>query len=292
VGYSYIVFHIKIWRGVGKMMKKNKIKIRFIIQIFFFVLIALIAINHTLAEAGKGIAFLSSASLHALCPFGGVVTIYQYATSGTFVKKIHESSFILMIIAFIIAVGFGPLFCGWVCPFGTIQEWVSKIGKKIFKSKHNRFIPYRYDKYLRFLRYIVLVWVVYMTAVTGKIGFSDIDPYYSLFNFWTGEVAVSGIIVLIVTLLASLFIERPWCKYVCPYGAVLGIFNLFRIFKIKREPKACISCKACDRTCPMNIEISKVDSVRNHQCISCMKCTSEEACPIENVVNLAAKGGR
>jgi len=189
-------------------MSKKK-NIRGYIQIFFFALIAIIAVNHTLAESGKGIGFLSSASLHAICPFGGVVTIYQYVTTGTFVKKIHESSFILMIISFIVAVGFGPLFCGWICPLGTIQEYISKIGRKIFKKKHNHFIPYKYDKYLRFLRYIVLLWVVYVTAITGKIGFSDIDPYYSLFNFWTSEVAIGGLIVLIITLIASLFIERP-----------------------------------------------------------------------------------
>jgi len=77
---------------------RRRIWLRTIVQIFFFALIALISVNHTLAESGKGIPFLSSASLHSLCPFGGVVTIYQYATTGTFVQKIHESAFILMII--------------------------------------------------------------------------------------------------------------------------------------------------------------------------------------------------
>jgi hypothetical protein len=77
---------------------RNRIWIRSVIQAFFFVLIALIAVNHTLAEAGGGIPLLASASLHALCPFGGVVSIYQYAVAGSFVQKIHESSFVLMVI--------------------------------------------------------------------------------------------------------------------------------------------------------------------------------------------------
>lgn len=271
---------------------KKKRSVRNYIQIIFFMLIALIAINHTLIEEGRGIAFLGSASLHAICPFGGVVTIYQYITSGSFVKKIHESSFILMIIMFITAVGFGSVFCGWICPFGTFQEWTGKIGEKIFKNKYNSSIPSKIDKYLRYLRYVVLVWVIYVTAISGKIVFQDIDPYYALFNFWTSEVAVSGIAVLILIIILSLIIERPWCKYACPYGAVLGITNLFRIFKIRRNKSTCISCRKCDKSCPMNIKVSESEIIRNHQCISCMKCTSEGACPIEDTVNMSCRGDK
>ncbi|MGB9678874.1 MAG: 4Fe-4S binding protein [Thermoanaerobacteraceae bacterium] len=245
-----------------------------------------ISINKTLSENGISIPYISTASLHALCPFGGVVTIYQYITTGTFIQKIHESSFILMIIGFIIAILFGPLFCGWICPFGTFQEFIGKLGKKIFKKRFNNFIPYKYDKYLRYLRYFVLTWVLYATILTGKLIFQDVDPYYTLFNFWTSEIAVGGIIILFITFILSVFIERPWCKYLCPYGAVLGIFNLVRLFPIKRNNKTCINCKICDRNCPMNIKVSEKTIIRDHQCISCLKCTSEYSCPINNTVTI------
>ncbi|MBK5240009.1 4Fe-4S binding protein [Clostridium sp.] len=273
-------------------MKNKTFKVRKWVQIFFFALIAFIAINHTLIENGGGIALLSSASLHALCPFGGVVTIYQYFSDGTFIKKIHESSFILMIIGFILAVGFGPLFCGWICPFGTFQEWIAKIGKKLFGKKYNKFIPYKYDKYLRYLRYIVLARVLYMTAISAEIVFADVDPYFALFNFWTSEVSVASIIILLLVMISSLFVERPWCKYVCPYGALLGITNLFRSFKIRTNKNTCISCKACDNICPMNIKVSEHEVILDHQCISCMQCSSENACPIADTVNLSTKGGK
>lgn len=268
------------------MKKKSgkKIKVRYIIQIFFFVLIGLIAINHNLRETGKAIPLLSSASLHALCPFGGVVTLHQFITTGTFVQKINSSSIILMTIAFVLAILFGPIICGWICPLGSIQEWFGKLGRKIFKTKFNNIIPAKYDKYLRFIRYIILVRVVYEISYTGKLIFQDVDPYYALFNFWSEEVAIGSLVILLVTLILSLIIERPWCKYVCPFGAVMGISNLFRIFKIKRNKSTCISCGACDRACPMNINISESNIIRNHQCISCMKCTSEEACPISDTV--------
>src|SRR5512145_1170343 len=133
-----------------RIFRPRSIWIRKVVQWFFFLLIALIAVNHTLIENGGGIPFLSTASLHALCPFGGVVTIYQYAVSGTFVQKIHESAFILMIVGFILAILFGPVFCGWICPFGSIQEWFGRLGKKIFKRRYNRFIPAKFDRWLRY----------------------------------------------------------------------------------------------------------------------------------------------
>lgn len=273
----------------GKFFKR-RIWIRTFVQVFFFALILLISVNHTLAENGGGIPFLSSASLHALCPFGGVVSIYQYATVGTFVQKIHESSFILMILAFLLALLFGPVFCGWVCPFGSIQEWFGKLGRKIFKRRYNHFIPEKIDTVLRYARYLVLAWVLYMTATSAKLIFADIDPYFALFNFWSSEVAIGGLIVLGATLVGSLVVERPWCKYACPYGAVLGVTNLFRVFKIRRVPGTCKLDGACDIACPMNIAVSKKTIIRDHQCISCMECTSEAKCPAAGTVVFVAGG--
>jgi len=273
-----------------RLFRPRSIWVRRVVQLFFFVLIALISINHTLAESGGGIPLLSSASLHSLCPFGGVVTIYQYATVGTFVQKVHESAFVLMAIGFVLAILFGPVFCGWVCPLGTVQEWVAKWGKKLFKRRYNHFVPTGIDKVLRYARYLVLAWVVYITATSGTLIFADYDPYFALFNFWSGEVAWTALVILGLTLGLSLFVERPWCKYACPYGAVLGISNLFRVFKIKRAESTCKADGACTIMCPMNIPVDTVKTVRDHQCISCLECTSEAICPVAQTVVFATGG--
>ena len=173
-------------------------------------------------------------------------------------------------------------------PLGSVQEWFGSVGRKLFRKRYNTFVPRSIDKPLRYLRYAVLIWVSYMTIVTGKLFFQEYDPYFALFNFWTGEVAIAGALILAATLIGSLFVERPFCKYACPYGAFQGVFNLFRIFSIKRVAATCIDCKACDRACPMNIEVSTSGTVRNHQCISCLKCTSEDSCPVEATVVFAA----
>jgi len=149
------------------MAKPKKINLRLLVQIFFFTLIALISVNKTLAAASMGIPFLSAASLHALCPFGGVETFFTLVTTGLFVPKTQISAVILMSLVFLLALFFGPVFCGWVCPFGAFQEWLGKIGKRLFKKRYNHFIPPKVDRVLRYLRYGVLVWV--LTVFIGGI---------------------------------------------------------------------------------------------------------------------------
>lgn len=277
-------------KEVIALKKKKKTGLRFWIQLFFFILIAAISLNHNLEDSGQNIKWLSTASLHALCPFGGVVTIIHLISFGTFVKKVHMSSLVLFGIVLFLAVAFGAVFCGWICPLGTLQEWVSNLGKKIMGKRYNKLVPKKLDSALRYLRYVLLIMIVYKTTQLGFLVFQDIDPYYALFNFYAGDVTTAAFLVLGITILLSLFIERPWCKYACPLGALLGITNLFSVFKIRRNKNTCIDCKSCDRTCPMNIEVSKKESILNHQCIRCMKCTSEDACPIDDTVDLATKG--
>lgn len=272
----------------GNALQRKPVRIRYIVQAAFFVLVAVTATVSALNEKGIIIPFFKGVSLHGICPFGGVVSFYQLFTIGTLTKKVHESSVVLAVIGLLSALLMGPVICGWVCPFGTFQQWLSGIGRRLFGRKYNTFVPRTLDRVLRFLRYGVLAWVLYMTAITGKLIFQDYDPYYALFNFWTGDVAVTGYIALALVILLSLFVERPFCKYACPFGALLGIFNLFRIFGIRRNAPTCISCKACNRACPMNIDVMAGKAVKDHQCITCFECTSEAACPVPATVEMTA----
>ncbi len=267
--------------------KQKKHLIRLTVQIFFLALIILISFNHFRSEQGLAPLLIGAPSLHAVCPFGGVVTIYTYFTEGAFIQKIHQSSFTLMWLVLALTLLFGPVFCSWICPFGTVEEFIGKIGKKIFKKNYNHFVPSIIDKLLRYIRYVILILVVINTAISGKLLFANFDPYFALFNIWSSEVTRLSLLVLGLVLIGSLFVERPWCKYFCPLGALLGIFNLFRIVKLKRNEKTCINCKACDRICPMNINVSTSKAVSNHQCISCFLCTDEITCPVNDTLNFS-----
>ena len=275
-----------------QLFPKRGIWARKLTQFLFFALIGFISINHTLVRNGGGFDFLSSASLHALCPFGGVETMAQLLTSGTLIKKVRDSSVILLDLVLLLSLLLGPVFCGWVCPLGTIQESVGKLGRKWFGNKmYNQFIPHKLDRALRYLRYGVLAWVLYVTFASASLAFQSYDPYFALFNFWTGEVTITALLILESILLLSLLVERPWCKYACPFGAVLGLSNLFRFFTIRREAGACkFKGEACSTLCPMTIDISRKSVIRDHQCITCMECTSEACCPAKGAVYLGLGG--
>ena len=281
---------VKVFGKRMRLFRPHTIWIRRLVQWFFFLLIALIAINHTLAENGAAIPILSSASLHAVCPFGGVETLYTLASSGLLVKKIHSSALVLAGLSLLLAIFFGPVFCGWICPLGTVQEWVGKLGRRLFRRRYNHFVPAKLDGVLRYARYAILIWVLYVTATSGTLIFEAYDPYFALFNFWSSEVAPTALFILGATLVLSIFVERPWCKYVCPYGAVLGLTNLFRVFSIKRAASTCKADGACSIMCPMNIAVDNKSVVRDHQCISCLECTSEAICPVARTVVFTSGG--
>lgn len=259
-------------------------KIRVMSQVFFFVLVGLIAWNHYLSEIGQPMPIIGASSLHAICPYGGVETILSWLTLGVFVPKIHPSSMVLLVIILLLTILLGPVVCSYMCPLGSIQEWFSKIGRRVFGKQFNRYIPRRIDCILRYLRYGVLIFTVYLTTQSLKLVFLEVDPYYALFNFWSEEATLGGIIVLVLILVSSLFIERPWCKYACPFGAIVGLLNKISLFKIRRNPVTCIDCGKCSRNCPMNIDVANKTVVSDHQCISCGICTSETVCPIKNTV--------
>ncbi len=269
--------------------RKRGIWMRKLLQVFFFALITLNVVNHTLQKNGGGWIFLPGASLHAICPFGGVETAYELLANGALLQKTRDSSVILLLAVFLLAVLFGPVFCGWICPLGSIQEWYGKIGRKwLGPKRYNHLIPERLDRVLRYLRYGVLAWVVYATAVSAKLVFQEYDPFFALFHFWTGEASATALLILLSILLMSMLVERPWCKYACPFGAFLGLTNLFRIFTIQRREETCRPGHACSTLCPMNICVSRKTVIRDHQCIACLECTSEGCCPVKETVVFAA----
>lgn len=250
-------------------------KWRFFIQVTFVVFVLYLSLGRFFAEAGINIPL--PANLHLICPFGGVVTAYTFVTTGNYIQKIHQSDFVMIFALLIALILTGATFCGWICPMGSVQEWLGKLGKKLFPKIYNK-LPRKLDRMLRFGKVVVFVLVIIQTTRSGKLLFQAFDPYYNLFNIWTDEIALTGYISVAITLFLSLLIERPFCRYACPLGAINGLFNSFSILNIKRKNNTCIQCKICDKVCPAGIVVSEKVAVRSIDCIRCMKCV--QACPV------------
>jgi polyferredoxin len=230
-----------------------------------------------------------TASAEAFCPFGGLETFYQYvASGGTYISHTHLSNLVVAAAVLISALLLRSAFCGWICPLGFIQDAVHSLSARLQK----RFVPARkffralarrgqpvwmfLDKYLRYLKYGVLLWAVTGAAIYGVMIIRDYDPWSAFINIaeWTFS---PGLVVLGLTVAGSLFVERPWCRYACPLGAASGLLGKLSPVYIKRESQACTSCKICTKACPMGLEIHTASTVTSADCISCLECVGE--CP-------------
>jgi polyferredoxin len=228
----------------------------------------------------QAIVFLSAMLLpvgifHMICPFGGIETLTRIIPQGLYVPKTGLVNLILLGVVLLSAVVAGPVFCGWLCPLGSIQDWIRSLAKKAkIKTIH---LPQKLDFILSFTRYLLLFLIIRATYLSYNLVFMKVDPYYALMHFYTGEVAPVALFVLAMVIVSSFFIERPWCRYFCPLGAVLGPLGKISIFKVKKPSSSCIACGACSRACPVGLDPAKDETVQSSRCIRCGLC--EIACP-------------
>ncbi len=228
------------------------------------------------------------ANIHALCPFGGFAAFMSLFSENLLIKRIAVSSFILALSLFVLTVAASRGFCSWICPLGTIQEWVGNLGKKIMKKRLE--IPKIYDGPLRYLKYVVLAAIIYFTWVTGDLVFRSYDPWPALMHVFTEELFQEffyGFIFLILfVFIGSFFFERFWCKYFCPLGALTAVLSKISFVRVYKTD-CCIECGRCKKACPVNLDPVQKDSVSSAECLNCMKCI--DVCPIGSGLELRSR---
>lgn len=252
------------------MNNKRKIKyLRRALLAFFLIIITFEAYLHQVKGGGQ------SPSIHALCPYGGIESLYSLIFSGTFIQKIFIGTMTLLVITMVLSIIFRRSFCGFICPFGALQEFFGIVGKKIFGKKFT--IPAVIDKPLRYLKYIVLIITILFAWKNSGLWIAPYDPWAAYghitegFDTLTGEYLI-GTAILIIVLIGSMLYDRFFCKYLCPMGAVYGILSKISPSKIVRNEDKCVNCSICTQKCPMNIDVAKADKVTSAECIGCQIC--------------------
>jgi len=206
-----------------------------------------------------------------LCRLGAQFIVMRFTIAGynhlVDIDILPGSVFVLSVVFF------GMFFCGWACPFGAAQEWVRVLGVRMTGITLN--IPNPLHRYLALSRYVLWlsVFVIAWDPTTAPI-----NSRRAFLSFFAGgNSAYAAVIFLSVMLAVSLFMDRPYCKYLCRRGAGRGIVGMARPFTVIRNQSRCVGCGKCDRICQMGIEISTAGNLRTANCINCFKCVA--GCP-------------
>lgn len=215
------------------------------------------------------------------CPIGSLQAVIG---SWQFQFAAYVSGFLIFIGALM-----GRFVCGWLCPFGFIQDLLHKIP---FPKKIKTFFG---DKLLRKLKYIILIVFVILLPMFAVDILGQGTPFFckwicpagtleggiplvllnKALRSTVGWLYVWKNIILILTILASIMIYRPFCKYICPLGALYSVFNPISVFRYRVDKNKCTDCGACAKVCKMNV--NPAENANSPECIRCGAC--KNTCP-------------
>lgn len=244
----------------------KKLSIRRIIQFGTLITILVLAILHQKFGIEK------AAPIDAYCPFWAIESLLTFIFEWEFLKRIFTSSFILLGIFLVGTFFLGKVFCWYFCPLGLIQELLRKLWKKIGFKKDLE-LPEKIDKYLRLLKYIILILVAFFSYHIWDLVLRNNWPFSPLMHFWHEfNEKIIGYSVLLIMIVFALFAKSLWCRYLCPLGAFFGIFKKISFFGLVRDKKSCVWCGLCWVNCPAWLKVQKLEKVKSADCISCGKC--------------------
>jgi len=163
--------------------------------------------------------------------------------------------------------------CSFACPIFPLGELLWRTGERLFVRNFTP--PFWFDLVLRTAKYLVLAWVV--MALSQR----------QLPDTLVGAQHAASLLV-VALLLLSLFFQMPWCRYLCPYGALLGLVSMASLLKIRRSPRHCVRCHQCDHRCPANLPVMLRTTVRSPECFACYRCV--DGCPAPGALDFAVPG--
>lgn len=178
----------------------------------------------------------------------------------------------------------GAFYCGYLCPFGFLQELSSIISDKLKIKK--RKMPKNLNRVLKSLRYILFL-LITVLAIDAIFPILKLDARSNLYLFLTGKniTIIMGLSILGFLLLALIY-DKPFCNYFCIKGAGYGILSKFRVFSIRRNTDTCIDCKLCDKVCKLGVDVSTNEYVDSMSCVNCFDCIS--VCPKKGTLSFGA----
>ena len=284
---------MKTKKKIIRNMEKPVQKYRFYAQLAFGLLCLWIGVEMFLfiqyLESGGTIGlFNRPPGVDGFLPISSMMSFYLFLMTGE-LHLAHPAGVFIFFGIILMSLVVGKSFCSWLCPVGFLSELIGDFGQKIFKKKIK--LPKFLDYPLRTLKYLMLGFLFYsvfflMSTLAVK---SFLDSPYNLVSdikmyYFFADISGFSLIVITFLFLLSIPVRNFWCRYLCPYGAFLGILNFLSPMKIKRNPLSCTDCGLCNKACPSFIKVDKVKTVLSDECTSCFNCI--DACPVADTLDL------
>ncbi|MBL8214726.1 MAG: 4Fe-4S binding protein [Bryobacterales bacterium] len=239
-------------------------------------------------ETGNITGWSRPAGVEGWLPIAGMMNTKYWLQTGE-VPVIHPAAMVLFVTFLLVSLLFRKAFCGWLCPIGAISEALWKLGRETFKR--NFVLPRWIDLPLRSLKYILLGLFLY---AVGTMAAPDIaaflySPYgivadVQMLNFFR-YLGPTAAVTLIVLVLASVLVRNAWCRYLCPYGALMGFASAPSPLRIWRNEERCIDCAKCAKACPSSLAVDKLVQIRTVECIGCLECVA--VCPADDALGVS-----
>ncbi|MGE5233822.1 MAG: 4Fe-4S binding protein [Acidobacteriota bacterium] len=243
-------------------------------------------------EAGR-IVGSRPPGVEGFLPISGLMSLRHLALSGE-VSPVHPAALVLLLLILVLSLLVKKAFCSWLCPVGTLSEMLEALGRKIFRRSFS--LPRWLDLPLRSLKYLLLaffVWAIFFRMTPALLAQFLDSPYNRVADikmlYFFERLSPFAVKFLIGVALLSTVIPYFWCRYLCPYGALLGVLSLLSPFKVTRSAQSCIDCGLCARACPSRLPVDKLRRVRSDECFGCLSCVA--ACPVTRALQVEAPRG-
>jgi polyferredoxin len=217
-------------------------------------------------------------------PIASLMNLKVWLATGE-ITRLHPAGLFLLLSFLAICWTFRKAFCSWLCPIGTLSEYLYKLGGPKLRLPRWLDIPVRGLKYLLFGLFLYAVGSMSVGAIKAFLeGPYGVVADVKMLNFFR-YLGVGGLATLAALVALSIFIRNFWCRYLCPYGAFFGLVSLLSPMRIRREPAVCIDCAKCTRACPSLLPVDKLVTIQSAECTGCLECVA--VCPAEGALHLS-----
>lgn len=257
---------------------------RLVIQWCFFAWIIAIGVQfglfvHHFETGGAGPYYSRPPGVEGFLPIGALASLRHLILTGEF-NVVHPAALVLLITFLLMSLFAKKSFCSWLCPVGTVSELLWKVGLDLVGENFKiwRWLDFilRGAKYLLLLFFCKILLVDMPSQALSRFLQSD---YWAMsdvkmLHFFTNISFETFAFVAILAIL-SLFYKNFWCRYLCPYGALLGVVSMVSPMKIRRDLPRCTQCQRCRKACPSSLPVDQKSTIHSPECTGCLSCVEQ-----------------